>query len=316
MQQEHQRHHAEPEHLDAAAAGLVQQQDRDDVAGHREHGEDAQLDQRVVQQRGVRVEQLEDLGRGDGVAVVAEVEQRPAASRADQPQQHAAASGQDHEAAERGLRVPRLRLRGGPRRGRGAGRGADRRLGLVGGAARHREPGRLVDLPAQVEHGQAGDRAEAEQDPPGEVVRTGPTPSRIEAQQRADDEARRPAWRTPGRPSGRGSCLPEYSLMIVARDRVVAADADAEDDPADEQERVVRRERRARAPRSPGSAPRTRRSACGRGCRRPGRTRSRRTPRPSRVAEFSQETWPVDRCHSGLQQRRPRCRSRTGRRRR
>jgi hypothetical protein len=52
--QEHQRHHEEAEHLDALPSGLVHQQDGHDIPRHREDRRDGQLDQRIVQQAGVR----------------------------------------------------------------------------------------------------------------------------------------------------------------------------------------------------------------------------------------------------------------------
>jgi hypothetical protein len=48
------KYQGEPEDLDAPPSRLVQQQDRHDVPPDGENGEDAQLDQRVIQQRGVR----------------------------------------------------------------------------------------------------------------------------------------------------------------------------------------------------------------------------------------------------------------------
>ena len=160
------------------------------------------------EQGAVRVDQLEYLRRGNGVAVVAEVEQEPAPCGADDPQQHPAAAGDHLEAIERALRVPRLRL---------ADRARDRRRAPVAAAiaacasslrtAGHREPGRLVDLPPQVEHRQPGDGA---QERAGCARRSRPRcPRRAGLRPRAGrPPGRPPAWRTRGRPSVPGIACP------------------------------------------------------------------------------------------------------------
>ena len=110
------------------------------------------------------------------------------------------------------------------------------------GAAGHSEPWRLVDLAAQVEDRQAGYRAEAEQEAPGEVV------GRARGQQdRGDQRADDQACALHGEHESDHLAAGRLAGVLAhdrRGDRVVAADADPEDDPADEQERVVRRERR------------------------------------------------------------------------
>ena len=109
-------------------------------------------------------------------------------------------------------------------------------------AAGDGEPRRLVDLAAQVEHGQAGDGAEAEQQPPGEVA------AHARAQEdRGDQRAHHQAGALHGEHQP-DHLAPGLLARVLAhdrgRDRVVAADPDAEDHAADEQHYIVRREGR------------------------------------------------------------------------
>jgi hypothetical protein len=103
-----------------------------------------------------------------------------------------------------------------------------------------------VNLAPQVEDGQPRHCAETEQDPPGEIVGD-PRSEQDRGHQRADDQ--------PGalhREHQADHPAPGLLAGVLAHDRrrhrVVAADADPEDDPADEQERVVRRECRREGP--------------------------------------------------------------------
>ena len=229
------------------APGLVQQQDRDDVPGHGEDREDGELDQRVVEQRGVRVEQLEDLGRGDRVAVVAEVEQRPGPGGADQPDQHPLVLEQQQEpssdahadcapstrAVGRRAIGRRWRARWPPeprRRRRPPSRTAASRGS--GGAGRTRPgPGQRRSA-SRIRQTVSSDMPEPEQD---------------RGEQRAEDQARAlHGEHEPDHPAA--GPLARVLAHDRGRHRVVAADADPEDDPADEQEYVVGREGRGDGP--------------------------------------------------------------------
>ena len=106
--------------------------------------------------------------------------------------------------------------------------------------ARHGEAGRLVDLTAQIEHGQARDGPEREQEPPDEVVRH-TRGQQDRSEQGAEDQAE--ALHGEHEPDHAAARLLARVLAHDrGRDRVVAADADPEDDPAHDEERVAGRE--------------------------------------------------------------------------
>ena len=209
-------HDREPEDLDVLASGLVEQEDRERrTRAARRRRRCASCSQRVIEQGAVRVDQLEDLGRGDRIAVVGEVEQRTStllcrSATASMP----AVPGDDEEAVEPRLALADHRARRSGPLAAVAPVAAATAAWATSGTTGHRETWRLVDLAAQVEDGEPG---------------MAPSPSRIRQMACVDipDASRIEAMSGPTtspapciantrptiRPRDR---LPEYSLMMVA----------------------------------------------------------------------------------------------------
>ena len=204
-------------------ADPVHPPDRERVAGHRRHGENRELDGDRGGLGGVRGDEGDDLRGGDRVAVVGVVEQEPAARRPREQDQEPAAA-QERSQPDRGL---------GRRPGAGLRRGGC--PGLVAG--------RLGHLAAQPDGGGRGDRAQAEQKPPGEG-RADAATEQGERDQRADDEPDRLGGEDqPDHPPA----VPAVGVLAHQHgaDRVVAADAEAEQEPERDQHRERRGQRRA-----------------------------------------------------------------------
>src|SRR6202041_3569580 len=87
------------------AAKLIHRQRRDRIAWRREHSEDAQLGQCLLQDRMVAAKGREYERAGDGVAVVGKVHQKPCGTRTDQTNQNHLAIDETVKAVPEGDRV-------------------------------------------------------------------------------------------------------------------------------------------------------------------------------------------------------------------